>query len=158
MHARTHAKKTGKDSRREDPACMFGFPTVLRAIPRYSAASRRRLPTDRRKPSQTSKIRDRRGRGRGGTGRGRGGPLSLPRVVYAYYHDACLAGVDMSSSAARAHKVEDSANTPTAASLSSRTDGRNKVRRCLAIGEANGNLVLRSAAAMLSRATKIVCT
>lgn len=27
---RTHAKKTGKDSRREeDPACMFGFPTVF---------------------------------------------------------------------------------------------------------------------------------
>ncbi|KAL0105441.1 hypothetical protein PUN28_016834 [Cardiocondyla obscurior] len=97
----------------------------------YYPASRRRLPTGRRKPSRTSKIRNR-------------GCLSSG-IGNAYYR--------ASSAAPRAHKVEDSANTPTAARLSSKTGGPNKVHLADA---ANGNLVLY--AWRLGRATKIVCT
>lgn len=78
----------------------------------------------------------------------------LSSIGITYYHAAYLAGADMSSAASsqrgsvRAHKVEDSANTPTAARLSSETDGQNKVHLADA---ANGSLVLRMTAGMYAR-------
>jgi len=79
---------------------------------------------------------------------------SLSSIGITYYHAAYLAGTDMSSAASsqrgsvRAHKVEDSANTPTAARLSSETDGQNKVHLADA---ANDSLVLRMTAGVYAR-------
>jgi hypothetical protein len=147
-HARTHAREENEnqeDSRKGSPTvrpsvCVYVGACAYLAFPQFCAASRRRPPTEA--------VANFKRLGDPGPSRGpRAVRRGLSRIITVPCPQegptrASRGPRDMSAAAAsarraanaRAHKVEGSANTRTAASLPSRTDGRNKARFADACG------------------------